>query len=69
MFTIESEALISLSDDESFQNDDSNIKVKLEKVMLRIYYFFAYAFIKHQTISALKVLRLGLFHYIFAFII
>ncbi|XP_036215913.2 uncharacterized protein [Bactrocera oleae] len=31
VFTIESEALISLSDDECFQNDDSNIKVKLEK--------------------------------------
>ncbi|XP_011181095.2 uncharacterized protein LOC105211395 [Zeugodacus cucurbitae] len=32
VFTIEPEALISLSDDEHFQNDDCNIKVKLEKV-------------------------------------
>nr|XP_036215913.1 uncharacterized protein LOC106626235 isoform X2 [Bactrocera oleae] len=36
VFTIESEALISLSDDESFQNDDSNIKVKLEKDSKRL---------------------------------
>uniref|UniRef100_A0A0K8V021 MADF domain-containing protein n=2 Tax=Bactrocera latifrons TaxID=174628 RepID=A0A0K8V021_BACLA len=67
VFTIEPEVLTSLSDGGNFQNDDLYIKEEFDQVIIVFLILLTHAFMTHQTISALTVLHLDLFHYDFAF--